>query len=217
MHDDSLSAAIGNARKEGIVVFCGTADKGYIMQDVWPAKYAKSHDCIFPVAACNAHGRLTEYSSETDAQYAFQGEDILASNGNGPIDETERRVSGSSVATAIATGVASLVLACYCILLEAPPDMIRIFPTNHAAIIKNVFASMCKDHGASSERKTPLRVMPWLVFPPKALVDDAKDRTEQDYSLGEPGDVIQWLIDRFQQSKLFSVKIIPHANFCSAL
>jgi hypothetical protein len=165
-HDESLSAAIGNARKEGIVVFCSTADKGYIMQDVWPAKYAKSHDCIFPVAACNAHGRLTEYSNETDAQYTFQGEDILASNGNGPIGEAERRVSGSSVATAIATGVASLVLGCYRILLDlyAPPHVVmRSFPTNHAAIIKNVFAKMCNDYGAPGDRKMPLRVMPCLV------------------------------------------------------
>jgi hypothetical protein len=172
------------------------------MQDVWPAKYAKSHDCIFPVAACNAHGRLTEYSSETDAQYTFQGEDILALNGNGPIGEAERRVSGSSVATAIATGVASLVLGCYRIL---PPHVVmRSFPTNHAAIIKNVFAKMCNDHGTPGDRKMPLRVMPWLVFPTKPLVGDAKDRMEQDFTLGEPEDVVQWIIDRFQHSTLFS-------------
>lgn len=185
------------------------------MQDVWPAKYAKSHDCIFPVAACNAHGRLTEYSSETDAQYTFQGEDILASNGNGPIDEAQRRVSGSSVATAIATGVASLVLACYRILLRVPPNMItRSFPSNHAAIIKNVFANMCNDHGTPGDRKTPLRVVPGLIFPTRPLVEDAKDGMEQSYTLGEPGDVMQWIVDRFQHGMCLFINGLPQVLTC---
>jgi hypothetical protein len=50
----------------------------------------------------------------------------------------------------------------------------------------------------------PLRVMPWLVFPTKPLVGDAKDWMEQDFTLGEPEDVVQWIIDRFQHSTLFS-------------
>lgn len=189
------------------------------MQDVWPAKYAKSHDCIFSVAACNAHGRLTEYSSETDAQYTFQGEDILASHGSGATGETERRVSGSSVATAIATGVASLVLACYRIMLSAPPHVvIRSLPTSHAAIIKNVFANMCNDHGATAERKTPLRVMPWLVFPTKASVVGARDWQKQDYTLGEPEDVMHWIIEKFQHSMLLLLlKRDSNTNFCSVV
>lgn len=46
--------------------------------------------------------------------------------------------------------------------------------------------------------------MPWLVFPTKPLVGDAKDWMEQDFTLGEPEDVVQWIIDRFQHSTLFS-------------
>jgi hypothetical protein len=201
----SLSTVIDNARKEGIVVFCSTADMGYVAQPVWPAKYAKSHDCIFPVAACNAHGRFIEYSSETDAQYAFQGEDILASDGNGPNAEAERRVSGSSVATAMATGVASLVLSCYRILLniDVPSHMIKqSFPSNQAAIIKNVFANMCHDHNS---QETPPRIMPWFVFPTKASDDDQKDGMEQGYTLGEAEDIKHWIIERFQHSMAFSM------------
>jgi len=90
--DSDLLAAIEDAHNAGILIFCATADKGYTPQDIWPAKYATSYDSIFPVCSSTANGRITEYSSETAAQYTFQGEDIITN-----MEKT--RVSGSSVAT----------------------------------------------------------------------------------------------------------------------
>ena len=90
--DSALLAAIEDAHNAGIIIFCATADKGFTPQDIWPAKYATSYDSIFPVCSSTANGRITEYSSETAAQYTFQGEDIIANAGG-------TKVSGSSVAT----------------------------------------------------------------------------------------------------------------------
>ncbi|KAF2707831.1 hypothetical protein K504DRAFT_511742 [Pleomassaria siparia CBS 279.74] len=179
--DSALLDAIENAHNAGIIVFCATADKGFTPQDIWPAKYGVNYDSIFPVCSSTANGRITEYSSETAAHYTFNGQDIIVDTGG-------TRVSGSSVATAIATGVASLVLTCHRILLSSQyRSTDRSLPglSNKVAVIKKAFSKMCGD---------PVKQRPWLVTP--SLLFPA-DRSE--YALGEPDDVEGWLIERLQE------------------
>ena len=60
---------------------------------------------------------MTDYSSETEAKYYFVGKDVTAKPG-GFMRDSREEISGSSVATAIAAGTASLVLACSLLALE---------------------------------------------------------------------------------------------------
>jgi hypothetical protein len=197
--DPLLQSAIEDAHNAGIVIFCATADKGFTPQDIYPAKWSKSFDSVFPICSSNSNGRITEYSSETAAHYTFQGEDIIANIAG-------TRISGSSVATvsylppsarfstninfqAMATGVASLVLTCHRMLLASTArDMNKSLPGIHSrtAVIKRAFTKMC----AEGKPKPPL-VMPSLLFP----------KGDDDYKISDPDQLHEWLLNRLQEGE----------------
>jgi hypothetical protein len=182
--------AIQAANDAGVVVICSTADRGFIRQDVWPAKYAsdRANSVVIPIAACRANGKISEFSSETTAKYVFQGENVEA--GEAPI-------SGSSVATAIATGIASLVLGCHRSLRRLHPSSPYRTKTNYS-LITNVFSKMGdKDSG----KDPPQLVKPWLVFPTKKLVDGVAASYKSDYMLSEIDQMDEWIEKRFIPSK----------------
>ena len=114
---EKLIKAIEKATgSNGIVMLCSTADDGNNYQIVYPA----SHPSVLAIAACNAFGKVTQYSTETDSDYHFQGQDIMTSlRGDDHHASTRVQVSGSSVATAMAAGIVSLIIACHRILEEA--------------------------------------------------------------------------------------------------
>ena len=108
LHDAVLAASQAN-----IVIICSTADRGNNQQKVYPAQYLKEKktDCLIPIAGCDQYGKLTDWSTETEAKYHFLGKDVTA-RCDGLMTKSGKYISGSSVATAIAAGTASLVLAC---------------------------------------------------------------------------------------------------------
>ena len=114
-----LYDAVYQASQKHIVIICSTADRGNNHQKVYPAQYwqdAKT-DCVIPIAGCDQYGKLTDWSTETKAKYHFLGKDVTARS-VGLMRTSSREISGSSVATAIAAGTASLVLACSNLALE---------------------------------------------------------------------------------------------------
>ena len=117
-HKD-LYNAVHAASRENIVIICSTADKGNNQQKVYPAQYLeeKKIDCLIPIAGCDQYGKLTDWSTETKAKYHFLGKDVIARS-VGVMTGSGKEISGSSVATAIAAGMASLVLACSRLALE---------------------------------------------------------------------------------------------------
>ena len=81
-------------------------------------------DCLIPVAACDQYGKLTDWSTETEATYHFRGKDVTAK----PVrfmKDSRTQISGSSVATAIAAGTASLILACCLLTLNETEEFAR--------------------------------------------------------------------------------------------
>ena len=74
-------------------------------------------DCLIPIAGCNEYGKLTNWSTETEAKYHFLGKDVTARSER-LMRNPSKEISGSSVATAIAAGTASLVLACSHLALD---------------------------------------------------------------------------------------------------
>ncbi|KAI0538335.1 subtilisin-like protein [Xylaria digitata] len=102
----SLETAIVQASKKGIVLLCSTADEGENRAHAWPASFSEA----LAIAACSDAGEKL-LTSTTEAQYYFRGENVLYDSVRGGNSSVEK-ISGSSVATAIAAGVASLCLAC---------------------------------------------------------------------------------------------------------
>lgn len=103
---------------------CSTSDEGENTDEVWPAAYytrredaVEQFDNVFPIVGCDEHGKPSRFSSEGAGRYYFRGEDIDASGTDSELLKERGVVRGSSVATAMATGIASLVLACYQMLL----------------------------------------------------------------------------------------------------
>ncbi|PTB62989.1 hypothetical protein BBK36DRAFT_1144522 [Trichoderma citrinoviride] len=92
-----------------IVILCSTNDEGAIAR---PSTFDRltlvNNQDILAIAACNQYGRLLE-SSQDDYSYGFFGHKVHV--GQIPFLQSEEHVSGSSVATAIAAGAASLILA----------------------------------------------------------------------------------------------------------
>jgi subtilisin family serine protease len=105
---EDLTKAIEKATRTNDIIIL--ADDGNNTQVVWPAK----HQTVHAIAACNAFGKVTEWSTETDADYVFQGEDILTTvHGDDRSGNGRMQASGSSVATAMAAGTVSLIVACH--------------------------------------------------------------------------------------------------------
>jgi len=95
-------------RKHKALVFCSTADEGAYSGAVWPAE----HTGVLRVSATDKYGHLTPRSNDLQpVDIQIPGENIDAA---GPIymssSSVGKTVSGSSVATALAAGVASLAL-----------------------------------------------------------------------------------------------------------
>ncbi|KAL7803582.1 hypothetical protein V8C44DRAFT_343878 [Trichoderma aethiopicum] len=104
-----LSEAIMAAKKKDIVILCSTVDEGAITR---PSTFNKSthvnNNDVLEIAACNQYGRLLE-SSQSTYSYGFFGHKVHV--GQIPFLQSDEHLSGSSVATAIAAGAASLILA----------------------------------------------------------------------------------------------------------
>ncbi|KUJ11640.1 uncharacterized protein LY89DRAFT_228881 [Mollisia scopiformis] len=142
-----LSEAVRTAGFNGIFMVCSTADEGGNKPNCWPAQCPET----VGIAACDEMGVLTHYSN-TEAQFYFQGERIVYDSVQG--SDTREEISGSSVATAIAAGVASLVLACCQI------DEIEVALEDRAKEVKKMFNRMT---GGGKQESTKY-VRPWVAF-----------------------------------------------------
>lgn len=100
-----LERACIAASNEGILMFASSHDEGSNVREAYPASLAQT----ITIAAFDDFGMKLR-QSEQEFQYGISGEEIAA--GGVPFLESDDRVSGSSVATAIATGLSSLILSC---------------------------------------------------------------------------------------------------------
>ncbi|KAK3938154.1 hypothetical protein QBC46DRAFT_441511 [Diplogelasinospora grovesii] len=111
-----LDTTIADANADGIVLLCSTHDEGSNVGKAWPADSAET----FTVTACDEYGALPRITNEY--KYKLQGLNVAA--GVIPFLESPDRISGSSVATAIAAGPSSLIVSC---LRLANPDRPGLF------------------------------------------------------------------------------------------
>jgi hypothetical protein len=100
-----LEEAVTRATKRGLI-FCSTADIGAQSSfDMWPVDYRD----VIAVSASNIHG-LPLPKSQHDVHVMLHGDQVVAHGPNYMRSYKDTRISGSSVATALAAGLASLCL-----------------------------------------------------------------------------------------------------------
>jgi hypothetical protein len=104
--EKAIEKAVGeSADRHPILVFCSTADEGAYAGKVDPA----DHKGTVSVAATDKYGHMRP-ASQAGVNILVPGEDIVAEGPSYMGKYTSGTVSGSSVATALASGIASLAL-----------------------------------------------------------------------------------------------------------
>jgi len=106
---EGLRRAIHRASSASILMFCSSDDQGKLSKDdVYPGHFPDT----FKIGAAKASGREAEWTDK-NSDYTFPGEDL-------PVDlpchlrsNTNNLASGSSLATALASGMAALLLYCF--------------------------------------------------------------------------------------------------------
>ncbi|KAF4997527.1 hypothetical protein FDECE_12057 [Fusarium decemcellulare] len=174
---EKLKEVVNDAISAGILVLSSTTGEGYVDEEAWPANF----ESVMKIGAAKATGKETKGSIRANADYMFPGSDILVSTSFFGSQPFKDEVSGTSFATAIAAGVASLTLACRWLALSTQSDV-----TGREAELKfrretvqNVFGKMSANEGKY--------VKPWIVF--------QQDKGQP--SWGEADSILDWVRTKF--------------------
>ncbi|KAF5558518.1 intracellular serine protease [Fusarium napiforme] len=104
-----LENAVVEAANANILMFCSARDKGAHDALTYPSKATTK---IFTIGAANSSGASVDYvGNATKLSYTFPGDKVEVDSGPGRRTPPEI-VDGSSVATALAAGLAALILYC---------------------------------------------------------------------------------------------------------
>lgn len=115
---NELKKAIEAAYAANIVLIASTHDEGSNANEAFPAGYTGQ---TIAIAATNDFGSTLTYTpNENQFNFRVKGVNVFA--GTVPYLVSEERISGSSVATAIAAGLASLILSCHYISGYKEPE-----------------------------------------------------------------------------------------------
>lgn len=112
-----LESAIELAAKEGILMFGAANDQGIESDKSFPAGSSKGR--VFKIGAAEASGTLWKWVGDpADVDFIFPGHNVIKDRPNdAPLENCKILLTGSSVATAFASGLAALIL--YCVQLGA--------------------------------------------------------------------------------------------------
>lgn len=136
------------------VVICSTADEGNNNPEIFPAKYPAT----VSIAPCNHQGKPTSWSTVKGAKWLLQGENMAPSNTtSSSYISSQEAVSGSSVATAVASGLASLILACHRLANGKEAS-------HKSGIVESCFREMTGTIESTEDPSTKY-IKPWLLFP----------------------------------------------------
>jgi hypothetical protein len=107
---EDLETEINNAARQSIVMTCSTHDEGSRIEKAFPVSFKKEAVFFIVLAACDEYGRALQEVDEQGCHYLILGRKVAA--GGIPFLKSEDIITGSSVATAPAAGLCSLVLTC---------------------------------------------------------------------------------------------------------
>lgn len=108
----NLTTAINEAVERGILIFCSASDQGPNDTALYPADC--NRDNSFLIGTATASGQAWKWNGASHVDYILPGKDLDVQIGDDLFDQRLERVceSGSSLATALASGLAALVLDC---------------------------------------------------------------------------------------------------------
>jgi hypothetical protein len=106
-----LTAAIKKAVGDGILVFCSISDQIPTVSGLLPASCSND---LFLIGAATLSGQAWRWNGANEVNYIFPGTDLDVKIGDEPFDDRLKHIcdSGSSLATALASGLAALILEC---------------------------------------------------------------------------------------------------------
>ncbi|KAK6538633.1 hypothetical protein TWF694_010211 [Orbilia ellipsospora] len=143
--DTNLEIAIKTAINKGIVIVASIAGEGHKQEEAYPANYAG----VLKIGAADSRGKETPESLKEIADYMFPGDRIVTRTTFLGADNETTEISGTSVATAIAAGVASLVLACHRLSLSTQHETKQwnYHVKLKQEIVKRVLGKMAENRG----------------------------------------------------------------------
>ncbi len=105
-----LESAIEAAARAGILMFCAANNQGIVRDQSFPAACrGAKHLC--KTGAAEASGAVWKWVGDpADVDFIFPGHNVVKDRPNDVPLEKYKTLTGSSVATAIAAGLAALVL-----------------------------------------------------------------------------------------------------------
>jgi len=119
---ENMKDAIDQAHKHNILMFCAAKDCGYSQSSNFG--YPKNFDKpVFCIGATTEHGNLSESigSQKNAIDFGLPGENLLPLSGN----SEKEKITGSSIATALASGLAGLLLYCIEFDREGGPEHVK--------------------------------------------------------------------------------------------
>jgi hypothetical protein len=119
---DAMEDAIDQAHKQNILMFCAAKDCGYVQGDNFG--YPKNFDQpVFCIGATTENGTLSESigSQKSAIDFGFPGENLEPLSENSGVE----KITGSSIATALASGFAGLLLYCIQFDKESQPEQAK--------------------------------------------------------------------------------------------
>lgn len=103
-----LEVALDEAAKKDILLFCSANDQAIEADKSHPA----TNPTRFRIGAATAQGTAWKWTRAEQVDFIFPGDNVIKERpGNVPVEKCSL-VSGSSVATALAAGLAAMVLYC---------------------------------------------------------------------------------------------------------
>jgi hypothetical protein len=108
---EALEKAIELAASKNILMFCAATDQGAYKDRSWPA--ASGTKKIFKIGAAEASGALNKWVGDpSGVDYFMPGHQVVMERQDDRTATKFTPLTGSSVATALASGLAALILYC---------------------------------------------------------------------------------------------------------
>jgi hypothetical protein len=116
-----LKAAIDDAHRENILMFCAVSDQG---RKAYHESYPGICGHIFRIGAATEAENFWERVEGPEVDFLFPGENVMVEAMDSISLPNSKSLSGSSLATALAAGLAAQIL--YCVKIIAPESLIRV-------------------------------------------------------------------------------------------
>ncbi|KAF7948213.1 uncharacterized protein EAE97_003624 [Botrytis byssoidea] len=171
---DILRAAISEAVRENILMFCSASDGGPVEDESFPWAAAKGN--IFRIGAATDKGMASPIVGDpTDLGFTFPGTDVERKD----MDKKVEYQTGSSVATALATGLAALVLYCVQVKLLRTEDRHKGRVRQSFKRIKEYdgMLKVFQDNIGTTQESNHKYLKVWIIF--KKYVDNMSVTTDE--------------------------------------